>query len=151
MSIRVWDCLLYAAAGVGCALLADVGYSLFGSKRRGLRFWMDLLFSLVCCGALFCVTVGVMQDNLRGYWLIAWGGAALLWEKTGGRLLRHVLCALRALLCHALRRTIAGIRRWFAKLYRGCRANSSKVFCKINKKSKSEAKRPFLFPKNRVK
>lgn len=151
MSIRAWDLLLYAMAGAACALLADLCYGLLCPKRRGLCFLLDLLFGLTCCAVLFCVTVGVMQDNLRGYLLLAWIGAALLWEKTAGRLLRKLICAIKTLVHWALRGLIARLRRLRKGLERGCSAICGKLLGKINKKSKSRAKRPFLFPKNRVK
>ena len=151
MNLRGWDLLLYAMAGAACALLADLCYGLLCPKRRGACFLLDLLFSLTCCAALFCVTVGVMQDNLRGYLLIVWAGTALFWEKTAGRLLRKLICTITTLLPRVLRSIIACLRRLIKQLGRRCRVLCGKLLGKINKKSKTRAKRPFLFPKNRVK
>lgn len=151
MSSQAWNVLLYAAAGMGCAILSDVCYGLLRPQRRLSCFGMDVFFGLACCAVLFCVTVGVMQDNLRGYLLMAWIGAALLWERSGGRLLRKLFGRIRIGIDRLMQALSVAALRAAAVVLSKRKAIKDQRSNKINKKSKSRAKSPFLFPKNRVK
>lgn len=143
MNMDLWYVLLFALAGMCCALMSDIYYSILHPQPKIMEILLDFLFCLVCCAVLFVVTVGVIQDNLRGYMIVAFGASAFLWEKTGGRLLRQFLAFLK--------------HKWMAVLHCGrsvcsrvlgkCVVVSKRLVCK---KIKKDAKKTSLFSNNRV-
>ena len=135
------------------ARLTAAGYSLAEVADLSEEERQDLLAEVTLYRSLLRQELAgtALDQQLRGYLLLAWIGAALLWEKTAGRLLRKLICAIKTLVHWVLRGLIARLRRLRKGLERGCSAICGKLLGKINKKSKSRAKRPFLFPKNRVK
>ncbi len=151
MSIRSEDFLLYAMSGIGCAFLSDICYGLFRPKHRVLLFLLDCLICLMYCAGLFYATVGIMQDNLRGWLLFTWIASVFVWEQTGGRLVRMMLSVVKNVWHRLMQSSMAVLRRLACGIRRGWRGVFGRLFCKINKKSKTDAKRAFFFSKNKVK
>ncbi len=144
MNMDLWYVSLFAVAGMCCAFMSDIYYSVLHPKHKIVEILLDFLFCLVCCAVLFVVTVGVIQDNLRGYMIIAFGATAFLWEKTVGRLLRQFLAFLKYTWMEVLHCGQSVCSQVLGK----CVVVLKRLVCK---KIKKDAKKTSLFSNNRVK
>ncbi len=104
LSVQMNSAGIYALAGLLWGISADILFCLRRGGAAGVL--MDLLFMCLGGGALFLLTVSIVQDNPRGYLLFLFFGTALLWHCTGGRVLRRCL----RLLGTALMRVVKTVR-----------------------------------------
>ena len=105
LSEQLWAMLAAALAGMLCGAVYDVFRCIrWGSQSRRVELLLDALFSLLAAAVLFVVVTSVTQLRLRGFLLLSAAGGWLVWNATGGRLLRWIIRQMASLFASAAHR-----------------------------------------------
>lgn len=83
--------LAACACGIALGALYDVFWLIRQHWRgAGWTFFFDLLFSMTCGATLFVLAVGIFQQRMRGFLLVAMLLGGVFWKWTAGRGVRRL-------------------------------------------------------------
>lgn len=146
---QLWNSLCFLLSGILGAFVSDV---LFGVRcvARGkiAGFFLDFFMLTLYAGLLFLTSVSVVQDTLRGYMLAAFLIGVIFWEKTVGKGVRWLFCAIVRLISGAYGRVKSCLLRAMRKAKAMLPVCSREKICKKNKKARKSTS---IFPGNRLK
>lgn len=145
---QLWSSACFLAAGMIGALMSDLLFACTVPNRPMIRFFSDFILMVFCALLLFLTSVSVVQDTLRGYMLVMFLLGGILWERTAGRAVRWLLCAVFQLCARLFRAAVWLFHKpqvWI-KQHRPSRSQE-----KNRKKNKKAGKSTSIFFANRLK